>query len=319
MRTIVIPLLAAAVAGCGGSADGSGSFDAASGGTARAYERTESGVTVSPDLLNPGRFTASRTVTVSNDDAGASRAVVALGSVSGTLDSAPATSAGYRIQAVLSATAGSEADARAALDTLTVEHRDGAGAGVLYLAHRVRWGDYGGNAQRSARVSAGLPSALDYRLYQEAVSAIESSTGLHGQSAELRSTSGGATLAGTWDAAVLGAVSGTLSVSGDIAGLRASTTSGTLTATLACVRDTQARLESTSGAVDVTVSQAGAAGFDLVADTVSGAATIAVAGTSPQGEQSMHHAHYRSAGFATADPQVAISGETVSGGVTIHD
>lgn len=302
------------LAACGGG----GSADSASG-TPRAFNRTDSSVTVLP---NTGAgFTATEVVTISNDDGGATFGDVSLVNPVGSLSSSPSSSGGYQIQVTLTATAPSESQAREALATMTVVHRDALGGGTLYLDNEVKFAQYNANnVNRTASVSASLPPALDYRMLEEHVEAgSAASSGFSGAQARIDSTSGSSTLSGTWDSAAVNSESGAVTASGDIAALQASSVSGTVQATLACVRTTQATLDSVSGGIDVTVAQNTGSGFDLVADTTSGSATIVVAGTAPVGDQSTTHAHYRSANYASANPQISVSGQTTSGGVSIHD
>ena len=314
MRTFCFLLSVLVLAGCGGGGGGGGS---ASQGTPRNFMRTDSAVTVVPNA-NPG-FTATQVVTISNDDAGASRGVVSLRNPGGSIASSGA-SGGYQIQVTLSADAPSEAQAREALATMSVTHRDATDPGTLYLDNEVQFAQYSANnVSRNATVAATLPSGLTYQLDQHGVAGAVTSSGLHGSEAHVDSVSGATTLSGTWDTANVNAVSGALTVSGDIADLQTSTTSGSLQVTLPCMRTTHATLDSTSGSIDATVTQTAGVGFDLEAQTVSGAAAVAVAGTTPVGTQSATHAHFRSPSYATSNPQVTVSANNTSGGATIHD
>lgn len=302
------PLLFLTLAACGGGGS-------TASGTPRDFERVDSDVTVLPTGAG---WTASRTVTLSNDDGGATAAVVNFANVSGSIASSP-SSEGYQVQVTLTAEGGTEQEARALLATLSVAHRDALGSGVLYLDNEVRFGPYNGSRMRTATVSAALPPDLDYRLAQRITAGTASSSGLQGAAAALETTAGAITLSGTWDAAALNSSSGGVTVSGDIADLQAATVSGSVQATLACVRGTRADLETVSGAVDVALAQNVDAGFDLVADTTSGMATIVVAGTQPEGPQSTTHAHYRSPDYAASNPQVSVAGRSTSGSVLIHE
>ena len=308
-QRVLASFLVAGLAACGGGGDST------AGGTPRDYERTDSEVTALPNGLG---WTASRVVTISNDDGGATRAVVSLANVAGSITSS-ASSDGYQIQVTLTADGETEAEARAVLATMAVSHRDALDPGTLYLDNAVTFGDYSGSQSRTATVTAALPPALDYQLSQQITAGSASSSGLQGAGARLETTAGAASLSGTWDAAALYSSSGGITATGDIADLQAATVSGTIQATLACVRSTRAGLDTVSGAIDVTVAQNVDSGFDLVADTTSGTAAIVVAGTQPVGEQSTTHAHYQSPGYAESDPRISVVAQSTSGGVLIHE
>lgn len=316
----VAAFAAAGLVGCSGGGGGGGAHGANSlGGTARTFTRQDSAVTVTPNL-SPG-FTATRVVTISNDDGGAVRAAVGLHNVAGSIASSASPSAGaYQIQVTLRADAPTEEQAREALDTMSVAHRDGLGSGTLYLDHEIKYASYSANnVSRSAQVVAALPGALDHYLYQDSTSGTVTSSGLHGPEAELHSTSGAVTLSGTWDGAWADTTSGTVTVGGDIAWLQASSTSGLIQATLPSSRDTDAAFDTTSGAIDVTVTHTLGSVFDLEASTTVGSASVVVAGTEPVGTQSATHAHYRSPDYASGHPRVAAIARTTSGGVSIHE
>lgn len=311
-------LLAACKGGDGDSSKGAG-FDPPASAQSRNATRSDGEVMVLPNL-SPG-FTATQTITISHNDGGAGQGVVTLENVSGGLTSSAAASAGYEIQITLKADAPTEAQAREALATMSVEHSDALGGGTLYLGNRVRYAKYqANNVSRSATVSAALPPALSYRLEQNSVSGANASSGLHGPSVWMNNTSGALTLAGTWDEAAANSVSGGVTVSGDIADLQASTTSGTLTSRLTGNRSSSAQLDAVSGAIDATVATSAGAGYDLEAHTTSGTATIAVAvaGTQPVGQQSARDAHYRSANYASSNPKISVYAQTTSGSVNIH-
>jgi uncharacterized protein involved in outer membrane biogenesis len=301
-----------ALAACGGGGGGGGTP-----GTERAFTRQDSAVTVVPDLVTGG-YTATQIVTLSNDDAGASHVSLDLRNAAGSISSSP-TSEGYQIQITLTAMADTEAQARAAVASMGIAHRDAVAGSTLYLSNEVKFGPDPGSDSRLAAVAATVPAAPGYRLYQAIPAGSNSSSGLHGSRAQLDSASGAATLSGTWDAADVNSVSGAVTVSGDIPDLQVSSISGALTATLACARSTTAMLDTTSGTLDATVTQGAGTGFDLDAQTTSGAATIVVAGTLPEGPQSPQHAHFRSTNYATSNPKIVVAARSVSGAVNIHD
>lgn len=312
-RAILAVLLPLILVACGG---GGGGGDGVTGATPRTFMRQDSAVTVVPNLS--GGFTATKVVTLSNDDAGASRGDVDLINVAGSIASS-ASSGGYQVQVTLAADADTDAQARAALASMSVLHADAVGGDTLYLGNEVRFGSDPGSDNRTASVVATLPGTLAYRLYQTLAAGANGSSGLHGPLAQVDSASGTASLSGTWDAADINAGAGTVTVSGDIADLQASSQSGTVQATLAGTRNTQALLDSTSGSVDVAVTQGVNTGFDLDAQTTSGTATIIVAGTVPEGAQSPTHAHFRSVNYESRDPKVNVRARSVSGSVNIHD
>lgn len=317
MRTLTCLFLAlAGLTACGGGGGGNAPLDAR-GGTAREFSREESAVTALPNTS--GGFTATQVVTLSNDDGGATAAVVSLASPVGGITSSGGTS-GYQIQVTLRADGPTEQQARDALASMSVEHRDGLGAGTLYLDNKVAFAPYSrNNANRTATVAATLPSDLDYRLGEYASVGTVTSTGLAGELAELATGTGDATLSGTWDEVHAEASTGDVTVSGDIASLQAATSTGSVAATLPGARDTRAELYSSVGSIDVTVSGISGAGFDLEGWTQVGSVVILVAGTSPVGTQSDEHGHYRSPDYASSNPQVSVAAATSVGDVLIHD
>jgi hypothetical protein len=316
MRTVHVLFLAlAGLTACGGGDGGSGRLDA-NGGTARPFSREDSAVTALPNTS--GGFTATQVVTLSNDDGGASAAVVSLVNHVGGVTSSAGTS-GYQIQITLRADAPTEQQARDALASMSVEHRDGLGAGILYLDNEVQFAAYSqSNVNRTATVTATLPQDLDYRLGQYTGVGAVTSTGLAGESADFATGTGDATLSGTWDQADARASTGDVTFSGDIASLRGAASTGSVRATLSGMRDTQADLDSSVGDIDVTVSPVAGAGFDLEGWTQVGSIVILVAGTEPVGTQSDEHGHYRSPDYASSNPQVRVAGSTSVGDVLIH-
>lgn len=312
MRTSLLAVIAAVL---GLSACGGGSQ--AQSGTPRSFMRSDSAVTVLPN--GSGRFTATQVITLSNDDGGATAAVVHLSDDAGSIAST-AGSGGYQIQVTLSADGSSDAQAREALATMTVVHRDATDPGTLYLDNDVQFAPYNvNNANRTAAVAATLPSTLQYQLGEAIGAGTVSTSGLAGPHAGISSGSGTVTLSGTWDGATADSGSGNVTVSGDIASLQASTGSGNLQLTVPSMRNTQASVDSGSGTIDVTVTQGAGAGYDLIADTGAGTASVVVAGTTPNGTQSSTHAHFTSANYASSSPRIAVSASTGAGTATIHD
>lgn len=260
---------------------GGGGGGAASGGTAREYTRDIGDVTVTPNVGIPTTYTATQIVTISNDDAGASRLVSAWQNTSGSLATAASALSGYQVQVTLTTTAESEQQARDLLETIHIRHRDGVGGSTLYLEHDIDFDQVSGsNIQRKADILASLPPGAEHELYQGMTSGTNASSGLGGPLAHLATTSGNATLSGNWDDAVLTA---------------------------------------TSGNIDVTVAAAVGAVYDVEAQVTSGNTTITVAGTSAVGEQTQDHKHYRSPDYASGSPQIDVYGRATSGNVTIHD
>jgi hypothetical protein len=314
-RLLLASLSLLVLSACGG---GAGDGTSARKGTARDYTRTESDVTVLP---NGSGWTATRTVTLGNDDAGASRAGVALRTVNGSVTSAAATVAGdYAIEVTLQASAPTAEQAQEALATMSVEHRDGTDPGALYLDTEVEFAQYqANNVNRSASIAATLPADLAYDLYQSSINGSASTAGLGGPQAQLFTTNGTVTLAGTWDDAAANSVNGSVSASGDIASLQASTMNGSVESSLSGTRDSVADLESSTGSIDAAVNRTVGSTFDLYGDTDVGSVTIVVAGTEPVGTPTSSSAHYRSPDYASGSPRVKIIGRTSTGSVTIHE
>lgn len=275
---IAATLLASALAACTGGSSGYSEYHP--GGTPRTFSRTDGDVTVTYDLLNT-RYTAQRTITVSNDDAGATRAHVRLTADVGAITSSGTVANGYSIATLLTATAPTEAQAREALATMTVSHRDATDPGVLYLDTDISYARYeANNVSRDASMTAMLPSPLSYSLYQFAGVGSLDSSGLSGGDVTFDTGVGSHTLSGNF---------------------------GTAT------------LESGVGSIDVAVSHAAGSVYDLKGDTGTGSVTIMVAGTQPAGPQSDEHKHYQSANFASGNPQVRVSARTGTSSISIHD
>lgn len=310
-------LALSALAACTGPG-GDGTGVASRGGSARDYTRTESDVTVLP---GGNGFTATRTVTLSNDDAGASRAAVGLRTINGGVTSSAAAVPGeYQVQVTLQASAPTMEQAEEALATMVVEHRDGTAPGALYLDTEVEFAQYPqDNVTRSATVAATLPATLAYDLSQSTVNGGASTAGLGGPQAQLFTTNGTVTLAGTWDDAAGHSVNGSISASGDIASLEASTMNGSVESSLSGTRDSVAHLEALTGSIDAAVNRTIGSTFDLSGETDVGDVTILVAGTEPVGTPASNRAHYRSPDFASGSPRVTVTGRTSTGNVTIHE
>ena len=317
MRTLRfggVALLLAGLLACGG---GGGGGNPAGGGTARDYERTESEPAVLPN--GSGGFTASRVVTISNDDAGASRAVVSLAVPNGSLNSSPGSS-GYQIQVTLSAEGDTEQEARAKLASMSVAHRDGVGGDTLYLQNEIELAPVANGENRIATVTATLPAALSYELYQsvENLGPVGSS-GLSGTLARIEGENASANLSGTWDEATVYSSNLGVTVSGDVASLQAASNNGTVQASIPGTRNAVAILDSSNGNVDATVGRTLGTVFDLEASTDNGAATIVVAGTQPVGAQAPNQAHFRSTDYATGSPKVRVIARTDNLNASIHD
>ena len=112
MRKSIVVCLWLVLAGCGGD-DGSdgGIGPAGIPGSAqeRTFTRNDGSVTSLPNTS--GGYTATQTVTISNDDAGAGAAVVNLLNAVGDITSS-ASASGYSIQVILRADAPSDAHCR---------------------------------------------------------------------------------------------------------------------------------------------------------------------------------------------------------------
>ena len=319
MRALVRSILGSLVIGltaCGGGG-GDGGGGAGQSGTPRAFTRTDSAVTALPN--GSGGYTASRVVTISNDDANASRAEVILIVPNGSLNSS-AGSGGYQIQVALSADGDTEQEARDKLASMSVEHRDAVGGDALYLYNEVKLAPIANGDNRIATVTASLPTSLTYQLYQrvENLGPVGSS-GLGGTSAHIEGINANANLSGTWDTAAVYSTNLGVTVSGDIASLQAASDNGTVQASLPGLRETFATLDASNGNVDATVGRTLGTVFDLEAETVNGTATVIVAGTQPVGTQTTNHAHFRSANYDTGSPRVRVIARTTNLNASIHE
>lgn len=272
------PALVFLLSACGGGGGG----NAASGGTARDYTRDESVVNVTPNVGIPTTYTATQNVFISNGDAGATRIVSSWQNGIGSISSGICVCDGtYRVQVTLTATAPSEEQARALLQTMHVHHRDGVGGNTLYLDHEVRFDEVSaGNVSRSAELTATLPDTATHELYQSMGLGDNSASGLGGPGVLLDTGNGDSFVSGDWENVLV---------------------------------------DSGLGNVDVTVAMPAGAVHDLEGDTGLGTTTITVSGTSPVGEQTDEHKHYRSSDYASGSPKFDVQAIAGNGDVTIHD
>jgi hypothetical protein len=273
---------ALALAGFLTSCSGGGGGSPASGGTAREYTRSDSAVTVTGNIGFPTTYTATQTITITNDDAGATRIVSSWQNGIGSISSGMlGNGGGYMADVTLTATAPSEEQARALLLTMHIHHRDGVGGDTLYLDHEVRFDEVSGsNLSRSADVIVALPSTATHELYQDMGNGDNASSGLGGTLVLLETGLGDSDVSGEWKNVLV---------------------------------------DTGNGNVDVTVATAAGAGYDLEGDVGNGTTTVTVAGTSPVGEQTDEHKHYRSPDYGSSSPQVDVQAYAGNGNVSIHE
>jgi hypothetical protein len=270
--------LAGLLTSCSGGGDGS----PASGGTARDFMRSASGVSATANLGIPTTYTATQVVTITNDDAGATRIVSSWRNGIGSINSGiMGNGDSYMAEVTLTATAPSEEQARALLQTMHINHRDGVGGDTLYLDHEVRFDEVeDSNLSRSADLVATLPSTAAHELYQDMGNGDNATSGLGGPLVLLETGLGNSQVSGEWDNVLV---------------------------------------DTGNGNVDVTVATAAGAGYDLEGDASNGTTTITVAGTSPVGEQTDEHKHYRSPDYSSSSPQVDVQAYVGLGNISIHD
>lgn len=320
----LFPLVVIAAAVSLSACDGGGGSGGASGGVSRDAAVDEGEVTVVQGTeivggisVPDGSYTARQVITISNNDGGATSANVALTTAVGDIE-ASGSSDGYVVTVTLEAKRDNEADARAALASMHVEHSDKLGDGVLSLAAEVVFGNNPNN--QSGTIVAQLPTALAYALKPSSNSGDLSINDLHGSSLEADTDNGGVTATGVWSGASLTSDNGDLSFSGDSGDLFADTSNGTVTVVLACKQDADVSLMTANGTIDAQVdSTVAGVGFDLLADTDLGTASVDVAGTDPVGAQSETHAHYRSTSYSSAPIQVNLDAQSSTGDVTVHE
>lgn len=111
--------------------------DPGSGTAAQHGEPTVEESSVETELGQDGRWHARKTVTISNDFGGASRADVGITFSAGDLRVAPDSNGGYQYVVVLDMAAGTEQEARDGLDEVVVDHEDRLDDGTLRLATEV--------------------------------------------------------------------------------------------------------------------------------------------------------------------------------------
>lgn len=344
LRAAVAATLLGLLAACGGGggnqihADQPTGRDAPSGGAGNGSAathgqpaRTDGAVEVSRDGNN---YVARRRVEIRNDFGGASRADVTLTVPNGEVVALANGGGGYGMELVLEARAGSEADARRGLDSISVTHSDALASGTLTLNTAVQFaaleagtsplpggisiGGGGGSTtiERQASLVAGLPPAASYALKPSASNGEVRVSGLSGSLADLDTANGELTLNGRWDRARLSGSNSIVSVSGDYADLDVGVSNGFIEAALQVRRSLSADFETANGEIDVAVE--GSAGYDLVADTTSGSARIDVAGTVAVGEQTATSAHRRSSDYDSRAVKAQIGASTTNGNIDIH-
>jgi hypothetical protein len=283
-------------------------------------ERSETGVSVDREGLlgTTGRYVASKTITVTNDFGGASRADVELATGAGGVTARGWSEGGYKVVVVLEARAGSEAEARSWLAKLSYLHGDDLDGDELRLSSIVRFPDGGSNGvSLSGQVTASLPQEPSYALELDAGSGGATTAGLSGSVVEADTGSGGVSIDGRFARMVADTGSGGVELAGTANSVEAGTGSGGIAARLATGAGGSWTFSAGSGGIDVEVVRNNGAGLEVVADAGSGTVEVDVTDGRDVGEQSDDHAHVRSAGFDDAPFRISLRASTGSGGIDV--
>jgi hypothetical protein len=318
-------LLTALLAGCAdtnslGSAPDSiptGSAPTGKGaGTASShagFDRAESAVTVTH---TGNQYQAVKTVTLSNDFGGASKADVRLGTDTGAISFADWSQGGYQVAARLSGSGTTEQAARDNLARLKVTHTDSLASGKLSLATQVVTPTGGCNCGGS--LTASLPAQPSYSLTGSTDTGAVSVSGLGGSVLSLTCDTGSIDAEGSFSVANLKTDTGAVQADGVFNDLTATADTGGVRGHLRNTASGTYRFSTDTGSVDVTVTQGGGRAFDATADTQTGVVSVDLSGTHAVGTQSRTHAHVQSDGFDSAALKLTITLSTDTGGVSLQ-
>lgn len=291
----------------------------------------------------PLRYTASMSITIHNTLAGFPGAAAHFSSPGGPV-MVSAGGDGYVVVAKLSATATTEADARAALATIHLDNADAVDGGVLRVSAVGRMDDLATNptllqsTNRDLDLDVKLQPSLAYALQADSSGGAVHVSGLHGPDLQASSSGGTVTVTScaftTLRVTSSGGAVTVESSSADAA--RVSSSGGAVDATL---RGRSATISSSGGAV--TVNWTPTSTGTLEASSSGGGVSVALAradGTaydasahSSGGSTSVHlhdagssssddnDAHARSADWANATIQSTVDAHSSGGSVSVHD
>jgi hypothetical protein len=336
MRTPALLVAALLLSGCISAMAGPGLPDpsasqapagptSGSAATHGAPQRSETPVKVE---LTPTGYVASKDVTVRNDFGGAPATRVRLATQDGSVKALAGGTGGYELAAHLEGRGKTEADARAALDTLNVLNQDNLSGGLLDIGLQVRFGDPPApvkppvplpsvnvqDAQRSASIVATLPAGPAADLGAQTTNGEVRVAGLHGPKLAAATTNGALDVAGAWDQAGLRTTNGGVHLDGLVNDLEAHSTNGGIAGTVASQRSCKQVLETTNGSVALAIKDAGN-GYDLRGQTTNGRVTIDVAGAHAAGKETQHA---QTPGFDGKAVQVTLTAASTNGDATLR-
>lgn len=282
-------------------------------------KRSESAVSVEREGLlgTTGSYVASKTITVTNDFGGASRADVDLSTGAGGVTARGWSEGGYKVVVLLEARADSEAAARSWLAKLSFAHSDDLEGDELGLSSIVRFPDGPTNGvSLSGQVTASLPEEPSYDLELDAGSGGATTAGLSGPSVDADTGSGGVSIDGRFARMTADTGSGGIELAGTANSVDADTGSGGVSARLATGAGGAWTFSAGSGGIDVDVVRNGA-GLEVMADAGSGDVDVDMVDGQDVSERTDHHAHVRSSGYADADVRISLRASTGSGGINV--
>jgi hypothetical protein len=275
--------------------------------------REESGVTVKHDGSS---YTATKTVTFSNDFGGAAQADLALSTQNGGLRAHDWSQGGYQALTTLQGRGPTEQAARDALGRLSVTHSDRLASGRLTLQTQGHFPtSFPAQVSGSIDIALSVPAQPAYRITADSTNGGIQVDGLGGPSLAEHTTNGGIEESGSFNTVSATSTDGGIELSGIANSATASTDNGGIVAELKATASGSYTFGTTNGGMEVTLG--GKAGYDVSADTVNGGVSVHLGGGSNVGSQSPNHKHVQSAGYDSNAIKVVVKASTTNGGIDI--
>jgi hypothetical protein len=312
-----------------GTGEGAGSASSASGDGAaveREYTRTDGAIETRLEPTQLG-WVAEQTISITNDFAGAQRALAAFSVPAGGIHVEGWSRDAYEITLRLQGRGATEMGARGFIEHMIVEHLDLLfDDGQLQLATKVVFEDYdedgvpfvqfGGS--RSADVFVRIPSGPGLELTLAAASADLAVTALEARALGLSAASGDITVDARAEVLVADAASGDITIDTDARDVRLDTASGDITASLTPTGSGSIVADTASGDIMIMVPGDARYGYDVIADTASGSIVVDLPDTETVRADDDDFRHVRTTGFSSRDVQVRVVTDTASGDITVQ-
>lgn len=297
--------------------------NAGSPGTHASPSRTDGPVDVKPE---GNQYVARRTVTVVNDFGGADRSHVVLSTFNGAISLQPAQDGGYTFTAELYGRGNSEQEARHALDLLELQNTDDLRGSTLELSFALT-ANTPAALPLPVVMASGVNNGATYVLHvpPEPAHDIEAGTtngaiasvGLHGPHFKAGTSNGAIAANGGYDRVEASTTNGGISLSGGVFNdVDAKTSNGAIAASLEPSRSATARLQTSNGAIVVSVPRDDDVAFDITADTTNGRVVIDVEGHDSVDDD---HGEYRSQDWSSAAIRLTLDLDTTNGSIIVED